>query len=99
MAKRKHKRSGISGLFSVILVGLIIVLVLFATTSYDIYNKRERLKAEARELQAQEDALNDRKNQLEAQSGRSSAADIEDAAREQLDMVYPGEIIFRTTGD
>lgn len=97
--KKTQKIGGLSFLSTLLLLFFIVVAVLCATSFYNVHTRRQRLEAEAAALAQQEQALEERKSQLEAQSGRSSAKDIEDAAREQLDMVYPGEIIFRTSGE
>ena len=56
--------------------------------------------AENRSLVAQSEALSERLKQIRAQEefGKDDSY-IESVARSQLDMVYPGEIIFRVSGD
>lgn len=78
----------------------IVFAILCVTKYYDIEMTRRRLEAEKASLEAQKAALVDRNNNILAQgvAGQDQVY-VENVARSQLDMVYPGEIIFRTTGN
>lgn len=78
----------------------IVFTILCVTKYYDIEMTRRRLEAEKASLEAQKAALVDRNNNILAQgvAGQDQVY-VENVARSQLDMVYPGEIIFRTTGN
>ncbi|MBO4635551.1 MAG: septum formation initiator family protein [Clostridiales bacterium] len=102
MTKKKHKkdRSVSSFIFTMVCIAFVVVGVLCATRMYEIHKRKESLLAENRRLQEQKQALIDRNNELLIQGTRSDdSAYIENVARSQLDMVYPGEVIFRNTGD
>ena len=90
MTKKKHKkdRSVSSSIFTMVCIAFVVVGVLCATRMYEIHKRKESLLEENRRLQEQK------------QGTRSDdSAYIENIARSQLDMVYPGEVIFRTTGE
>lgn len=85
---------------TVVCIAFVVVAVLCATRYYDVRQRRERLLEESRQLQAQKQALLDQNDALIAQGAHSDDdVYVEKVAREQLDMVYPGEIIFRVTGE
>jgi len=96
----KHKSNGISPVAAMVFIAFIIVAILCCTRLYDIKTRGDRLSAENQQLIAQRDALKVKNQELQAQNlrGRDEAY-VENIARSQLDMVYPGEIIFRTTGE
>ena len=76
------------------------MLIMCITKYSNIMQQRQRLKAENASLIAQSESLSDRLNQLKAQEDfGGDDAYIESIARSQLDMVYPGEVIFRVSGD
>ena len=98
--KTKHKSGGISIVMAVLCIAVVIVGVLCVTRMYEIRERRERLIEEKESLEAQKEALKEKRNQISAQGTHGSdSVYIEKIAREQLDMVYPGEVIFRTTGE
>ena len=78
----------------------VVVGILCLTKYANINRQKERLKAENSSLVAQSEALSDKLQQIRAQEefGQDDAY-IESVARTQLDMVYPGEVIFRVTGE
>ncbi len=78
----------------------VVVGILCITRYANIAKQKERLKAENAELIAQSEALSDKLKQIRAQEefGKDDAY-VESVARAQLDMVYPGEVIFRVTGE
>jgi len=85
---------------TIVCIAFVVVAILCATKYYDVKQTRERLETEKAALEAQKAALEDKNNAILAQGVAGSDADyVEDVARSQLDMVYPGEIIFRTTGE
>ena len=84
--KIRRKSGGFSLPMTLICIAFVVVVVLCATKYYDVRMARERL-------------LEDRNNNILARGVAGQDADyVEGVARSQLDMVYPGEIIFRTTG-
>lgn len=97
--KIRRKSGGFSLPTTLILIAFVVVVVMCATKYYDVRMARIRLEEEKAALEAQRAALEDRNNNILARgvAGQDSAY-VEDVARSQLDMVYPGEIIFRTTG-
>ena len=78
----------------------VVVGILCITRYANIAKQKERLKSENSELIAQSEALSDKLKQIRAQEefGKDDAY-VESVARAQLDMVYPGEVIFRVTGE
>ena len=95
-----HKSGGISVIMAVLCIAVVIVGVLCVTRFYEIKERRERLIAEQHELEAQKAALKEKRDQIAAQGAHGNDSSyVEKVAREQLDMVYPGEVIFRTTGE
>ncbi len=98
--KRKRRNTSFSLVMTVVCIAFVVVAVLCATRFYDVRQRRERLMKESRELQAQKQALIDKQEALKAQGAHSDdEVYIEQVARDQLDMVYPGEIIFRVSGE
>ena len=97
--KIRRRSGGFSLPMTLVCIAFVVVVVLCATKYYDVRMARIRLEEEKAALEAQKAALEDRNNNILARgvAGQDSAY-IEDVARSQLDMVYPGEIIFRTTG-
>ena len=78
----------------------VVIGILCITKYANIAKQKERLKAENASLIAQSEALSEKLKQLRAQEefGQDDAY-VESIARTQLDMVYPGEIIFRVSGE
>lgn len=77
----------------------MVLAALCATKLYDLHLQKARLTAEAEQLAIQEQELKDNLHDIKArQNIEDDSAYIEAIAREQLDMVYPGEIIFRVNG-
>ena len=100
MRKVKHKSGGFSLWMTIVCLAFVVVAVLCATRMYDVHMRKERLLDEQKQLKAQKQALIDKNNAILAQGTKTNdAKHVEAIARSQLDMVYPGEIIFRTTGD
>ena len=95
--KKKIKMSFIPAMIS---IALVVVIVLIITRFNSIMQQRERIVRESKQLAAQEQSLKDRLNSLQLQGGVGNDREkVEDIARGQLDMVYPGEIIFRISGE
>ena len=100
MRRVRRKTGGISFLTAMICICCVVVGILCITRYANIAKQKERLKAENSELIAQSEALSDKLKQIRAQEefGKDDAY-VESVARAQLDMVYPGEIIFRVSGE
>ena len=100
MRRVRRKTGGISFLTAMICICCVVVGILCITRYANIAKQKERLKAENAELIAQSEALSDKLKQIRAQEefGKDDAY-VESVARAQLDMVYPGEVIFRVTGE
>jgi len=100
LRKVRRKTGGISFLTAMILICCIVIGILCITKYANIAKQKERLLAENSSLIAQSEALSDKLKQIKAQEefGQDEAY-IESVARSQLDMVYPGEVIFRTNGE
>ena len=97
--RRRRRNGGFSLPTTLICIAFVVVVVLCATKYYDVRSARIRLEQEKAALEAQKAALEDRNNNILARGvAGQDASYVEDVARSQLDMVYPGEIIFRTTG-
>lgn len=98
MANKRKEKHGISPRATAILIACVLVGIFGYTRYHDISERRARLEAEKQQLEAQLEELKEKRDHLETQSLRGTdKAFIESVARSQLDMVYPGEIIFRTT--
>ena len=83
-----------------IIVAVIVVIVLIITRLSSIMEQRDRIVAESRQLSIQEETLKARLDALQMSNGAGSdTTKVENVARSQLDMVYPGEIIFRISGE
>lgn len=100
MRKVRRKTGGISFLTAMICILCVVVGILCITKYANIAKQKERLKAENASLIAQTEELQDKLKQIRAQEefGKDDAY-IESVARAQLDMVYPGEVIFRVQGE
>ena len=85
---------------AMICIVCVVVCILGITKYANINRHTERLMAENSTLVAQSEALSDKLQQIRAQEefGKDDAY-VESVARTQLDMVYPGEVIFRVSGD
>ena len=83
-----------------ICISCVVVGILCITKYANVAKQKERLKAENASLVAQTEELQDKLKQIRAQEefGKDDAY-IESVARSQLDMVYPGEVIFRVQGE
>ncbi len=100
MRKMHHKTHGITFPRAILCIVLVVVAILCFTRFSNIIEQRARLKAENSSLIAQSQSLSEKLQQIKAQEkfGEDDAY-IESVARSQLDMVYPGEVIFRVSGD
>ena len=100
MRKLRRKTGGISFLTAMICIAFVVIGILCITKYANINKQKERLMAENASLVAQSEALSEKLKQIRAQEefGQDEAY-IESVARTQLDMVYPGEVIFRVTGE
>jgi len=99
--KFKHKKTrGFSFTTAMLAIALVVVAILCITRYSNIIKQKARLQAENQSLNSQSVLLSDKLRQIRAQEemGKDNAY-IESIARAQLDMVYPGEIIFRVTTD
>ena len=100
MRKIRRKSGGISFLTAMICISCIVVGILCITKYANIAKQKERLLAENSSLKAQSESLVDDLKQIRAQEEfQQDDAYVESVARTQLDMVYPGEVIFRVTGE
>ena len=83
-----------------ILITCVVVGIMCITKYANIHRQKERLVAENSSLVAQSEALSEKLKQIRAQEefGQDDKY-IESVARTQLDMVYPGEVVFRVTGE
>ena len=81
-------------------ISFLLVVIMCVTKYHNINRQKERLLAENASLIAQSEALSEKLKQIRAQEefGQDDAY-IESIARSQLDMVYPGEVIFRVSGE
>jgi cell division protein FtsB len=100
LRKVRRKTGGISFLTAMIFICCVFVGILCITKYANIHKQKERLKEENSALIAQSEELSDKLKQIRAQEefGKDDAY-VESVARSQLDMVYPGEVIFRVSGD
>ena len=100
MRKMHHKTHGITFPRALLSIALVVVAILCFTRFSNIIEQRARLKAENSSLIAQSESLSEKLQQIKAQEkfGEDDAY-IESVARSQLDMVYPGEVIFRVSGE
>lgn len=97
MRKVKQNRGGISLTTTVVIIAAVVAIVMCATKLRDVKIQTERLQAEAKQLAAEEEALKTRIRTLQGYNDDGYDADyVEAMARQNLDMVYPGEIIFKT---
>ena len=85
---------------AMISIALVVVIVLIITRFNSIMQQRARIVAESKQLAAQEESLKTRLDSLQLAGAASDDTEkVENIARGQLDMVYPGEVIFRISGD
>lgn len=100
MRKIRRKSGGISFLTAMICISCIVIGILCITKYANIAKQKERLLAENASLKAQSESLADDLKQIRAQEEfQQDDSYVESVARTQLDMVYPGEVIFRVTGE
>lgn len=100
MRKLRRKSGGISFLTAMICIFCVVIGILCLTKYANIHRQKERLIAENSSLIAQSEALSDKLKQIRSREEmEKDDAYIESVARSQLDMVYPGEVIFRVSGD
>lgn len=100
MRKIIRKKSGISFVSATLYITFIAVVVLCATRLVDLKVQHDRLTAESEALKIQKAALEDQLSQIRKEENTNQdSVYIESVARSQLDMVYPGEIVFRVTGE
>ena len=92
-------KRGISFVSAFLYAMFILVAVLCATRLYDLKIQRDRLTAESEALLLQKQALQDTLDKIRKEENTNQdRVYVENIARTQLDMVYPGEIIFRVSG-
>jgi len=100
LRKLRRKTGGISFGTAMICIAFVVIGILCITRYANINKQKERLLAENSSLIAQSEALSDKLKQIKGQEefGKDESY-VESVARTQLDMVYPGEVIFRVTSD
>ncbi len=98
--RKKRSRHGFSFLTSILFISFIVVVALCGTRIYDLKMQHDRLVKEADSLATEEQLLKDELHEIKKQQTEAGNAEyIESEARTQLDMVYPGEVIFRVNGN
>ena len=95
--KARYKKRGFQNKAGIILT-TTVVLLLVVTVSIKGYGLKQKA-----------DALHEKEAQLQEQARSEEIAEyerythtrkyIEDTAKEKLGLIYPGEIIFKNTGD
>ena len=100
MRKIRRHSGGRNFLTAMLCISFLLVVIMCVTKYHNINRQKERLLAENASLIAQSEALSEKLKQIRAQEefGQDDAY-IESIARSQLDMVYPGEVIFRVSGE
>ena len=99
MRKIHRKSGGISFLTAMIFIAFIVVAVMCITRFNNIVIQKQRLSSENSSLKAQASVLSDKLARINAQAEYGNDDQyVISIARGNLDMVYPGEIIFRTNG-
>lgn len=82
-----------------IFIAFIVVAVMCITRFNNIVIQKQRLSSENSSLKAQASVLSDKLARINAQAEYGNDDQyVVSIARGNLDMVYPGEIIFRTNG-
>ncbi|MBO4408369.1 MAG: cell division protein FtsL [Clostridiales bacterium] len=100
MKHKRRKSGGISFMTALICIAFVVVAVLCVTRFNNIIVQHERLTEEKARLDAELEELTEKLNVIKAEKTLSNdKSQVEDIARGQLDMVYPGEVIFRTQGE
>ena len=100
MRKINRKKNGISVATAIMFVSFIVFAVLCITRFYDLKEQYTRLHNEADSLDRQKAELEEELMQIRKEANNSdNRAYIESMARTHLDMVYPGEIIYRISND
>ncbi len=91
--KQKKKRSWQNIFFSVLISVLVLTVVGFlVVANYRISQKRSLLNARIDQLQEEVRAMQEKKQQLEAQLNQSAQEEyLEREAREKLNLQKPGE--------
>ena len=96
MMRRKRKSGGISFKTAILLVLVVALGVVCLTRYSNIYRQKQKLLEEKRSLESQSEALSEKLMRLRMQEEMGQDDQyIESVARSRLDMVYPGEVIFR----
>lgn len=90
--KRKHSKIATS----IIIVCVLVLAGIVFYKSMDLRAKRDALRVQAAELQAQIDDAEAEYQELEAlEEYMQTKKYVEDVARNQLGLVYPDEIVIR----
>jgi len=97
LRKISNKSGGFTFLTAIILIAMAVIAVMCLTRTLNIIEQRQRLAAENESLISQSASLAEKLARLnaEAENGTDEAY-VVSIARGNLDMVYPGEVIFRT---
>ena len=99
MRRIRRRSGGISFLTAIIFIAFIVVAVMCITRFNNIMVQKQRLTSENSSLQSQASLLSDKLARINAQAEYGNDDQyVISIARGNLDMVYPGEIIFRTNG-
>lgn len=97
--KFKHK-NGISFVTALLLVFVLFLAVLGYTQFLDLNEQRTRLQKEHEALLEEKAALEEDLKRIRREANNiNDEVYVQSVARQQLDMVYPGEIVFRTSGE
>ncbi len=97
MSKPGKTRGGISLITTVLAIAAAVIVILCITRIRDMKIQYARLNEESVRLAQEEEELKAKIRDLQGYNENGYDADyVESMARHNLDMVYPGEVIFRT---
>ncbi len=103
MASRaRYKRRGIQNKAGVVLIGVVVLILVtvVAVKGFGLMRKVNSLEAKEASLQQQIEQEQTRSEEIaEFERYTHTRKYIEDTAKDKLGLAYPGEIIFKNTGD
>ncbi len=98
--KKFKRKNGISFVTALLLVFVLFLAVLGYTQFLDLNEQRTRLQKEHEALLDEKAALEEDLKRIRREANNiNDEVYVQSVARQQLDMVYPGEIVFRTSGE
>ena len=100
--KARYKKRGFQNKAGIILTTTVVLLLVITVSikGYGLKQKADALHEKEAQLQEQIEEEQARSEEIaEYERYTHTRKYIEDTAKEKLGLIYPGEIIFKNTGD